>query len=147
MARIKKVTRNKHEGKIIYGDGIVDGIVYLAVAEIPNAELYTLKQYSKNRSKSIDVSFSKDGVHVDVTVKVHYSQAVSDMAFKIQETIRHNIENMTDYKISDINVIVKGLLFDDVSAPEKPAETTNTEKESENESFNELEKDTNKWEL
>ena len=111
MARIKKVTRNKHEGKIIYGDGIVDGIVYLAVAEIPNAELYTLKQYSKNRSKSIDVSFSKDGVHVDVTVKVHYSQAVSDMAFKIQEAVRHNVEAMTEYHIASVNVIVRGIIF------------------------------------
>lgn len=113
MARIKKVTRNKHEGKIVYGDGIVDGIVYLAVAEIPKAELYTLKQYAKNRSKSIDVTFSKDGVHVDVTVKVHYSQAVSDMAFKIQEVIRHNVEAMTEYHIASVNVNVKGVLFDD----------------------------------
>ena len=59
MARIKKVTRNKHEGKIVYGDGIVDGIVYLAVAEIPNAELYTLKQHGKNRSKAIEVTFDR----------------------------------------------------------------------------------------
>lgn len=115
MARIKKVTRNKHEGKIVYGDGIVDGIVYLAVAEIPNAELYTLKQHGKNRSKAIEVTFSKDGVHVEVIVKVHYSQAVSDMAFKIQEIIRHNVEAMTDYHIASVNVIVKGILFDEKS--------------------------------
>ena len=113
MARIKKVTRNKHEGKIIYGDGIVDGIVYLAVAEIPYAELYTLKQRAKNRSKSIKVNFAKDGVHVEVVVKVHYSQAVSDMAFKIQEIIRHNVEAMTDYHIANVNVVVCGVLFDE----------------------------------
>ncbi|MBO5714406.1 MAG: Asp23/Gls24 family envelope stress response protein [Clostridia bacterium] len=125
MARIKKVTRNKHEGKIIYGDGIVDGIVYLAVAEIPYAELYTLKQRAKNRSKAIKVTFAKDGVHVEVVVKVHYSQAVSDMAFKIQEVIRHNVEAMTDYHIANVNVVVRGVLFDekvalDVSAKNEP---------------------------
>ncbi len=128
MARIKKVTRNKHEGKIIYGDGIVDGIVYLAVAEIPKTELYTLKQHAKNRSKSIDVTFSKDGVHVEVTVKVHYSQAVSDMAFKIQEIIRHNVEAMTDYHIASVNVIVKGVLFDEKNSCEPP-KTTDAVKE------------------
>ena len=113
MARIKKVTRNKHEGKIIYGDGIIDGIVYLAVAEIPNAELYTLKQRAKNRSKAIEVTFSKDGVHVEVIVKVHYSQAVSDMAFKIQEVIRHNVEAMTEYHVAAVNVHVCGIFFVD----------------------------------
>lgn len=119
MAHIRKITRNKHEGKIIYGDGIVDGIVYLAVSEVPYAELYSLKQHSKNRSNSINVTFAKDGVHVDVIVKIHYSQAVSDMAFKIQEIIRHNVEAMTDYHIASVNVIVRGVLFDDKSVIEQ----------------------------
>lgn len=121
MARIKKVTRNKHEGKIIYGDGIVDGIVYLAVSEIPYTELYSLKQHANNRSKSIGVTFAKDGVHVDITVKIHYTQAVSDMAFKIQEIVRHNVEAMTDYHIASVNVIVRGVLFDDITKKEANA--------------------------
>lgn len=131
MARIKKVTRNKHEGKIVYGDGIVDGIVYLAVSEVPYAELYTIKQSRNNHSKAINVTFGKEGVHVDVIVKIHYSQAVSDMAFKIQEIIRHNVEAMTDYHIASVNVSVKGVLFDDKSiyenADKAVSEKLNTE--------------------
>ena len=44
---------------------------------------------------------------------MHYSQAISDIAFKIQEAIRYNVESMTEYKIGNVNVIVLGVFFDD----------------------------------
>ncbi len=113
MARFKKFPQNSHEGKIIYGDGIVDGIVLLAVSEIPYVDLFAIAPRKKMRSSAIKVSFDKDGVHVDVAVKIHYSQCVSDLAFKIQEAIRHNVEAMTEYHIASVNVNVKGIMFDD----------------------------------
>ena len=111
MARFKKIPVNAHQGKITYGDGIVDGIVLLAVAEIPYVELYSSGTKKKMRSSAINVNFDKDGVHVDVIVKIHYSQCVSDMAFKIQEAVRHNVEAMTEYHIASVNVIVRGIIF------------------------------------
>lgn len=111
MARFKKIPVNSHQGKIIYNDGIVDGIVLLAVAEIPYVELYSVVTKKKMRSNAIKVNFDKDGVHVDVVVKIHYSQCVSDMAFKIQEAVRHNVEAMTEYHIASVNVIVRGIIF------------------------------------
>ncbi len=148
MAHFKKKMQMKNEGKIVYGSGIIDSIVYHALSDVPYIQLYSITPSKKGKS-SIDVHFDKEGVHIDIYVKIHFSQTVNDMAFKIQETIRHNIENMTDYKISDINVIVKGLLFDDVSVHEKLAETSNKEKETEveTESANNAEKDTSKWEV
>lgn len=113
MARFKKFPQNSHEGKIIYGDGIVDGIVLLAVSEIPYVDLFAIAPRKKMRSSAIKVSFDKDGVHVDVAVKIHYSQCVSDLAFKIQEAIRHNVEAMTEYHIASVNVNVKGIMFDE----------------------------------
>ena len=147
MAHFKKKMQMKNEGKIVYGSGIIDSIVYHALSDIPYIQLYSVTPTKKGKS-SIDVSFDKDGVHIDIYVKIHFTQTANDMAFKIQETIRHNIENMTDYKISDINVIVKGLLFDDVVI-EKSTESLNKEKEHETEveAVNNKEKEINKWEL
>ncbi len=121
MTRIKKVVRSKHEGKIILGDGIVEGIVNIAVTEIPHVELYSVGVNGKYNKKTIKVLFDKEGVHVDVVVKVHYNQSVSDMAFKVQEVIRHNVEAMTDYHIASVNVIVKGVIFDEDNATELQA--------------------------
>lgn len=113
MAHFKKLPQKKNEDKIIYSDGIVDGIVLLALEEVPCAELYSITSHKSGHNGSIKVFFDKDGVHVDVKVKIHFTQCVSDMAFKIQETIRHNIESMTNYRVAGVNVIVKGVLFDE----------------------------------
>ena len=117
MARFKKITKNAYEGKIVYGDGIIDGIVLLALNEIPSVELYSPSQKNKMRSKSIYVSIEKDGVHIDVSVKTHYLQSVADVAFKIQEAVRHNVEAMTEYHIASVNVFVKGVSFEELVLP------------------------------
>ena len=119
MVRFKKMPIREHEGKIIYGNGIVDGIVLLAIQDIPNVELYTPAIHKRMNSNSISVTMDKDGVHIDVMVKVHYSQCISEIAFKIQEEIRHNVETMTEYRIANVNVIVKGVIFKELVA-EKP---------------------------
>ena len=113
MARFKKVPINTNEGKIVYGDGIVDGIVLLAINEIPNVELFSQSNNKKMKNSAISVRKEKDGVHVDVTVKTHFLQSISDVAFKIQETVRHNVEAMTEYHIASVNVIVKGVTFEE----------------------------------
>ncbi len=119
MKRFKPYLIKKREDKIVYGDGIVDGIVLLAISELPFVELCADVSYVKNTSKAIKVAFSNEGVNVEVKVKIHYSQSVTDMAFKIQEAIRHNIEAMTDYHVQGINVIVNDVLFTETA--EKPA--------------------------
>ena len=124
MARFKKVPVSTNEGKIVYGDGIVDGIVLLAINEIPNVELYSQSNSKKMKNSAICVRREKDGVHVDVTVKTHYLQSISDVAFKIQETVRHNVEAMTEYHIASVNVIVKGVTFEEkhIQQPTENAE-------------------------
>ena len=113
MARFKKLPISVNEGKIIYGDNIVDNIVLLAVREIPYVELLNQQNNDKMKNSSIKVFIEKDGVHVEVVVKIHYTQSVSEMAFKIQEAIRHNVEAMTEYHIASVNVVFKGVTFED----------------------------------
>ncbi len=113
MARFNKIPQNIHEGKLVYNASIVDGIVLLAVQEIPYVELYAPTQKDKMRSNAINVFNDKDGVHIDVSIRIHYSQSVSDTAFKIQESVRHNVEAMTEYHIASVNVKVCDVMFCD----------------------------------
>ena len=103
MARFKKIPQ-VHEGKVVYYDGIVDGIVLLAINEIAYIELDAKETSSLERNNAIKVRRAQDGIHIDVTVKIHYSQNVSDMAFKIQEAVRYNVEAMTEYHVASVNV-------------------------------------------
>ena len=127
MARFKKIPINAHEGKIIYGDYIVDGIVLLAIQEIPYVELYSTSQNDKMTNKAIKVKFEKDGVHVDVEVKIHFSQSVAETSFKIQEAIRHNVEAMTEYHVASVDVTINGILFDEILPEDKPIQTATQE--------------------
>ena len=126
MARFKNKPSSTNEGKITYGNDIISDIVYLAVKEIPNVDFYALTPYIKNPS-SINVYIEKEGVYVDVTITTHFTQSISDVAFKVQEAIRHNVEAMTEYHIASVNVIVKGVTFEDEIAPQQKETPENTE--------------------
>ena len=125
MARFKKVP-HVHEGKVVYCDGIVDGIVLLAISEIPYIELDTKETSSLARNNAIKVRREKDAIYIDVTVKIHYSQNVSDMAFKIQESVRHNVEAMTEYHVKSVNVHISDVKFNDKTDEVKAPSTTQT---------------------
>ena len=122
MARFKKIPV-VNEGRITYHDKIIDEIVFLAVGEIPNVEF----DANQMRNKTIKVRRDKDGIHVDVVVKIHFTQNVSDIAFKIQEAVRHNIETMTEYRVASVNVHISGVSFEEKNEDEKPAEDKNNE--------------------
>ena len=128
MARFKKLLQNKEESKIIYKDGIVDGIVMLSVSELDFVELSSQSKKDDMKSKAIKITYFNDTVSVDVMVKIHFSQCVSDIAFRIQEAVRHNVESMTEYKISNVNVIVSGVMFDE-PAPVDPLPEPEIDKE------------------
>ena len=114
MAGFKNLSEKQNEGKIVYGDGIINNIVLLAVSELDDVEIYNPNVKESMRSKSIKVKFNKDSIVIDVIVKVNANKCISDMAFKIQEVIRHNVESMTEYHIESVNVHVHGVSFDDL---------------------------------
>ena len=112
--RVKKFRPRENRDKLIYGDGIVEGIVLLAVSEIPYAEIYRGVIGKKSVEDAVKVVIDKQNIEVDVTVSIHYSQSVSDMAFRIQEAVKYNVESMTDYNVLAVNVNVKGVTFEEI---------------------------------
>ena len=130
MARFKKLPQKKNEGKIVYNNSIVDGIVLLAIAELDNVELFSFADKKKMRSKAIKISSEKYGVKVSVAIKVHYSQSISDVAFRVQEAIRHNVEAMTEYKVSSVDVSVLGVMFNEIPTIPTPIEDKNKKVEN-----------------
>lgn len=98
------------KGKITYNSNIVSSIVSLAVSEVEGVQLL-----SKN-SKGVKLSFDKRGIMADISVKVDGSYNVSSLAFKIQHSIKHNVESMTNYKVAKVDVHVQDVTFPETSA-------------------------------
>ncbi len=128
MARFKKFTPERQEGKVYYANGIVDNIVMLAVAELPYVQLFHYNSKTM-KSNSIFVTIDKKGVSVEVGVIIHYSQRVSETVFAVQEAIRHNVESMTEYKIASVDVVIRGVTFEELKAETKNTDEKNSPEE------------------
>ena len=128
MAHFKRKLQKEREVKIIYNKAIIEDIVCLALQDVANVELYSKNSYRLLKHDAVKIEFNKEGVVIDIAVKIHFSQSVSDMAFKIQEIVRHDIESMTEYKIASVNVNVKGVVFDEIKK-ETPVVSENETKD------------------
>lgn len=109
MAHLRD-SSSSQKGKIFYNSGIVSGIVALAIDEVDGVSLLNTK------NKGIKLSFDKQGIIADISVKVESSYNVPSLAFSIQQSIKHNVESMTKYKVAKVDVHIQDVDFSDNSA-------------------------------
>ena len=109
---MKNIRKDVPSGKVVYNNSIVSGIVSLAIAEIDGVIAGNGEKNKKNNN-DILISFDNDNVFVDVTVSVLYGYNIPDVAYNIQQSIKHNVEAMTEYKISSVDVHVVNVNFDE----------------------------------
>ncbi len=105
MAHMRHDPTTTQKGKITYSTGIVSDIVAVAVSEVEGVSLLTTK------NKGIKLNFEKQGILADISVKVDATANVSSLAFKIQQAIKHNVESMTRYKVSKVDVHIQDVNF------------------------------------
>jgi uncharacterized alkaline shock family protein YloU len=81
MARFKKIPQIKKEGKIVYSSEVLDGIVLLALKEIEDVELISSPD-SFFGNTSINIKRLKEGVYIDVSVRIHFTQNIIRLIIK-----------------------------------------------------------------
>ena len=113
------------DGKVVYNSGIVRGIVALAISEVEGA------QPLSGKKRGISLYIEKDGIYADVSVIVNYGYNVPELAYRIQQSIRQNVDNMTNYKVAKVDVHVEDVVFEDSNPEQSDNETKTTETESE----------------
>lgn len=118
MFNIKLNTKDNQSGKVVYNAGIVHNIVALAIGEVEGA---VLVQGKKN---GISLYIEKDGIYVDVSVGVKYGYNVPELAYRIQQSVKQSVENMTKYKVAEVDVHVRDVDFVDANPVEKEEEIT-----------------------
>ena len=109
MAKINKVPEFDGDGKVTYNAGIVKGIVVLAVSKVQGVSLK--KDGKKEKLDYIKVNFNGDVITVDVTVDFMFGYNVPDVAFDIQESVKHNVEDVSKYKVSSVDVHFDNVFF------------------------------------
>ncbi len=107
---IYKRTGEERKGKVTYNAGIVKGIVVLAVSDVQGV---ALKNDNKEKLNLTKVTFNEDVVSIDITVDVIYGYSVPDVAFDIQQCVRHNLESMSKYKVDKVDVHIDSVVFEE----------------------------------
>ncbi len=107
MAHIRHDPTATQKGKITYNSNIVSGIVALAISEVEGVSLLN------NKNKGVKLSFEKQGIVADISVKVDSTCNVSSLAYKIQQSIKHNVESMTKYQVAKVDVHIQDVNFQD----------------------------------
>lgn len=125
MSNFKLTSNDKQKGKIVYNAGIVQNIVELAVAEVEG----TVPNQGKRGG--ISLFLEKEGIYVDVSVVVKYGYNVPELAYRVQQMVKQSVENMTHFKVAQVDVHIQDVVFCEeapIEKEEEPAE--NEEKEN-----------------
>ena len=121
MSNFKLTTNDKQKGKVVYNAGIVQNIVELAVAEVEG----TVPNQGKRGG--ISLFLEKEGVYVDVSVVVKYGYNVPELAYRVQQTVKQSVENMTHFKVAQVDVHIQDVVFCEETQPEKEEEHAESE--------------------
>ncbi len=124
MSNFKLTSSDKQKGKIAYNAGIVQNIVELAVAEVEE----TIP--AQEKKGGISLFLEKDGIYVDVSVIVKYGYNIPELAYRIQQSVKQSVENMTRFKVAEVNVHVQDVVFCEETPVVREEEPTEQEKEN-----------------
>ena len=112
MFNIRLNSKDNQSGKVIYNAGIVHNIVALAIAEVEGALPL------QGKKSGISLYLEKDGIYADVSVVVKYGYNVPELAYRIQQSIKQSVENMTRYKVAAVDVHIQDVVFEDAAVSE-----------------------------
>jgi uncharacterized alkaline shock family protein YloU len=104
-------------GAVRIHKNVIASIAALAAVEIDGVKRVggdfksgLLELIGKKSTASIKVEFNKaEEVKVEVPLIVKYGYNIPDVASKVQENVRNNLEKMTDLSIKDININIQGI--------------------------------------
>ena len=113
MSNVRLTANEKQNGKVTYNADIVQNIVELAIAEVEGA------MPVEDRKSGVALRIEKDGVYATVSIIVKYGFNVPELAYRVQQSIKQSVENMTHFKVVAIDVHVADVVFVDATPAEK----------------------------
>ena len=116
MAENNQINKFEH-GNVNISNEVIEIITSIAVKEIEGVSgLYgnisdNIGEFFKKNSykKGVKVQVENEKVIIDLDVIVDFGVKIPDVSFSIQEAVKSAIENMTDLKVTEVNIHVEGI--------------------------------------
>lgn len=134
--KMKELENNiQNMGTVKISEEVLAAIAALAtdsvegVEEIIGAKSSSFMGSSKkNLGKGIKISLEDNQALVDLSISVRYGEVLVDVAKKVQDSVRHSIENMTDIPVKEVNVSISDIAFADKKEEKKPKKVVEDKK-------------------
>lgn len=86
----------------------IDGVCSLVKGKTSFSHLFVRAE----QPSAIDVKVNGDSVEVSAEINVSSNCRVKNTAEKIQQRVKDDIQNMTGIAVTKVNVLVRGIVFD-----------------------------------
>ena len=101
-----KIHRNSITSIAAIATGEIDGVQCIG----KNLRSFLLELVGKKENSAIRVDFDKNGeVSLEIPLVVRYNFNIPDVATKVQENVRNNLEKMTNLIVKDISINVQAI--------------------------------------
>jgi len=107
-----------NKGKVFYNKNILLSIINLAAKEIAgvsrlnnNFASRISKFFCNNLYEGVKIVSMQDTIAIHIYLNVYYGVKVTEVVYKVQESVKNGILAMIDVKIHSINVHVMGVDF------------------------------------
>lgn len=130
------ITEKEEMGEIRISSDVVSIIASNAAAEVGGITSFgggiagNISQVlgRKNPYKGVKVDVTENRkVNIDLHIVVEYGVRIPDVAWKLQERIKKNVEQMTGLQVEEINVHVQGVSFEKETKKPEQADIVNEE--------------------
>jgi len=73
----------------------------------------------KHSAKGVRVASAERDVTLDLYLSVRYGARIPEVAYKVQESVKKSVESMTDLKVTQVNIHIQGVTFQDSAKTEQ----------------------------
>ncbi|RBP46659.1 Asp23/Gls24 family envelope stress response protein [Garciella nitratireducens] len=104
-------------------DDVINTIANIAASEIEGVSTLSsgitggiVEMFGKKPSKGIKVETKEGEVKIDLSIIVHYGVRIPSVAWEVQENVKKSVEAMTGLKVTQVNIHVQGIKFENESS-------------------------------
>ena len=115
---VEEVKEEQTENGIEISNDVIAVIAAVAVSEVQGVAsmsggfaggITEVLSGKKNLAKGIKVEKSENSAKIDVNIIVEYGSRIPDVAFEIQNRVKKSVEDMTGFKVEEVNVHIQGV--------------------------------------
>lgn len=106
------------KGEIKINEDVIATIVAMALAEVRGIRPATGGSFieelaekfgKKPTPRGVKVEVEEGEVSVDLSLTVEYGMRIPNLVLEVQEKIKNTVEEMTGYKVREVNVTIQGI--------------------------------------